>query len=100
MSDSAAVAVYSGEVVWFHVEYGYGFIAWSKNGIKQKDMFAHFSDVAIEGFKLLKAGQQVEFAIGTNNEGLPKATEIVIISYNEDNTMKDISSALQDEDYD
>jgi len=77
MSD---LEVYSGEVVWFHVEYGYGFIAWEKDGVSQPDMFAHFSDVLLEGFKLLKAGQRVSFTIGTNNEGRPKATDIRIVS--------------------
>jgi CspA family cold shock protein len=71
--------VYGGEVIWFHVEYGYGFIAWEKDGVHQPDMFAHFSDVVLEGFKLLKAGQQVTFTIGTNNEGKPKATDIRVI---------------------
>ena len=71
--------VYSGEVIWFHVEFGYGFIAWQKDGIAQPDMFAHFSDIELEGFKLLKAGQQVSFTIGKNNEGKPKAVDIRII---------------------
>lgn len=77
MSD---LEVYSGEVDWFNVEYGYGFITWKKEGVSQTDMFAHFSDVVLEGFKLLKAGQRVTFTIGSNNEGRPKATEIRIIS--------------------
>ncbi|KKN18077.1 hypothetical protein LCGC14_0959360 [marine sediment metagenome] len=76
MSD---LEVYSGEVVWFHVEYGYGFITWQKDGVDQPDMFAHFSDIVLEGFKLLKAGQQVTFSLGTNNEGRPKATDIRIV---------------------
>lgn len=95
MSD---LKVYSGEVVWFHAEYGYGFIAWSKDGVKQQDMFAHFSDVVIEGFKLLKAGQFVEFTIGTNNEGKPKATEIIIL--NNPRIKSEVTSVLQDKDYD
>ena len=71
--------VYNGEVIWFHVEYGYGFIAWEKEGVKQPDMFAHFSDIALDGFKLLKTGQRVTFTIGQNNEGKPKATDIKIV---------------------
>lgn len=68
-----------GEVVWFHIERGYGFITWEKDGVKQQDMFCHFSDIDIEGFKLLKGGQKVSFSIGTNNSGEPKATSVKII---------------------
>tara|TARA_Y100000310_G_C20583436_1_gene764152 strand:+ start:88 stop:357 length:270 start_codon:yes stop_codon:yes gene_type:complete len=70
---------FTGEVVWFHIERGYGFIAWEKEGVKQKDMFCHFSDIDLEGFKLLKGGQKVSFSIGANNDGEPKAIDVKII---------------------
>lgn len=71
--------VFTGEVVWFHIERGYGFIAWERDGRKQKDMFCHFSDIDIEGFKLLKGGQKVSFSIGVNNDGAPKAINVKVI---------------------
>lgn len=71
--------VFTGDVVWFHIERGYGFIAWEKEGRQQPDMFCHFSDIDIEGFKLLKGGQRVSFSIGTNNEGKPKAINVKVI---------------------
>jgi len=72
--------VYTGEVVWFHIERGYGFISWEKEGVKQDDMFCHFSDINLEGFKLLKGGQKVSFSVGANNDGLPKAVHVEIIN--------------------
>jgi len=71
--------VYTGEVIWFNVEWGYGFLSWEKDGVKQSDMFAHFSDIVLEGFKLLKSGQKVTFTIGQNNDGKPKATDIKVL---------------------
>ncbi len=68
-----------GKILWFAPKNGYGFIEWSKDGIKQKDMFCHFSDICMEGFKVLKKDQMVSFSIGVNTRGQPKATEIAIL---------------------
>lgn len=70
---------FEGIVCWFNAEFGYGFVSWEKDGVKQPDMFAHFSDICAEGFRQLKAGQKVRFTIGKNNEGRPKATDIEVI---------------------
>jgi CspA family cold shock protein len=68
-----------GEVIWFDAKRGFGFIAWEKNGEKQKDLFVHFSDVSCDGFKTLYKEQKVTFGIGTNKHGDPKATEVVLL---------------------
>jgi CspA family cold shock protein len=68
-----------GEVVWFDARRGYGFISWDKNGVKQKDLFLHFSDISVEGFKTVNKGQKVEFSLGQNKNGVPKATEVAPI---------------------
>jgi cold shock protein len=70
---------YVGDVVWFHIEQGYGFIARAKDGQVQKDMFVHYSDIEMDGFKQLKAGQKVTFKIGYNNAGQPKAVNVRVI---------------------
>lgn len=70
--------LYEGEVVWFNAPRGYGFIAWDKSGAKQEDMFVHFSDIQMEGFRQLKAGQKVTFYIGVNHDGKPKAVEVQV----------------------
>lgn len=66
--------VYDGTVIWFNR--GIGFIEWSKEGQKQKDMFVHYSDIVCDGFKKLTKGQRVTFAIGVNKHGQPKAVEV------------------------
>lgn len=69
--------VFTGEVEWFGPQYG--FIKWSRDGIEQKDMFVHFSDISMKGYRQLKAGQKVSFSIGKNHSGQPKAIEVQII---------------------
>jgi len=66
--------IYIGTVLSFKKKYG--FIEWSKNGIKQKDMFCHYSDILMNGYKFLKSGQKVQFEIGTNHSGNPKAINV------------------------
>lgn len=72
---------YSGEVLWFNPKpgWGYGFIGWSIDGQKQKDMFVHYSDIICEGFRTLKKGQKVQFEIGENKHGDPKAVNVIIV---------------------
>lgn len=76
MSDSEK---FVGTVLWFDPKRGIGFIEWEKEGIKQKDMFVHFSDISCEGFKTLYKDQKVSFAIGTNFNKLPKAIEVTVL---------------------
>lgn len=68
--------VYEGVVVFFSNSKGYGFLKWTKDGQDQKDLFVHFSDINVEGYKTLKKDQKVSFEIGLNNKGLPKATKV------------------------
>jgi len=70
---------YYGEVIWFNPKKGIGFLAWYIDDVKQKDMFVHFSDVVCEGFKTLYKQQKVEFEIGTNKHGDPKAINVVVL---------------------
>lgn len=71
--------IYDGEVIWFNVKLNYGFISWKKDGVSQTDMFCHYSDINMPGFKVLKAGQKVQFSIGKNNSGTPKAINVTIL---------------------
>ena len=47
-----------GKVKWFNNAKGYGFIL-PETG--EGDLFVHYSSIQMEGYKTLKAGQEVEF---------------------------------------
>lgn len=66
---------YEGTVVWFSK--GYGFISWSKDGVQQKDLFLHYSDLNMEGFKTVNKNQKVTFNLGLNKRDQPKAVNVV-----------------------
>lgn len=70
---------YVGEVLFFDPKRGYGFLEWAKEGVKQKDLFVHFSDIQCEGFKTLYKGQKVSFGLGLNVRGDPKAVEVEVL---------------------
>lgn len=65
--------VKSGVVVWFDSRKGYGFLQQENN---EPDLFVHFSDINIEGFKTLYKDQKVLYEVGLNKRGLPKATNV------------------------
>ncbi|MCW8886545.1 MAG: cold shock domain-containing protein CspD [Motiliproteus sp.] len=64
--------MFSGKVKWFNNAKGYGFIL-SDNS--EEDLFAHYSSIQMDGYKTLKAGQQVEFETTPG----PKGTHAVNI---------------------
>lgn len=69
-----------GEVVWFDARRGYGFISWEKDNVKQKDIFLHFSDLNVEGFKTVNKGQKIEFKLGKNKNDVLKAVEVTLVT--------------------
>lgn len=72
---------YYGTVSWFDPKVKkYGFIEWEKDGVKQKDMFVHYSDIVCKGYKALYKGQKVSFNLGTNNSGNPKAINVEVLN--------------------
>ena len=54
-----------GEVKWFSPTKGYGFIVYN-----DKDVFIHYSEVQMEGFKTLNKGDMVEFDLKEADKGL------------------------------
>lgn len=64
-----------GKVKWFNKEKGYGFIT-NEDG---NDIFVHYKDLNMDGFKLLKDGQDVEFDIGIADYNKIKATNVTVI---------------------
>ncbi|MEV1026791.1 cold-shock protein [Streptomyces sp. NPDC050264] len=57
----------SGTVKWFNAAKGFGFIEQDGGGA---DVFAHFSNIAAQGFRELLEGQKVTFDIAPNQKGL------------------------------
>ncbi len=55
-----------GNVKWFDVKKGYGFIAIEEG----KDVFVHYSSIGGNGFKTLEEGQPVELELEENAKGL------------------------------
>ena len=55
----------SGKVKWFNNSKGYGFIG-SEESV---DVFVHFSDIQITGYKSLRDGQAVVFEIENGSKG-------------------------------
>jgi cold shock protein len=63
----------SGTVKWFNSEKGFGFIAQDGGG---PDVFAHYSNISMSGFRELQEGQKVTFDVTQGNKG-PQAENIL-----------------------
>jgi cold shock protein len=61
------LAMAAGKVKWFNNAKGYGFILPESGG---EDLFAHYSSIQMEGYKTLRAGQDVEFDVLQGPKGL------------------------------
>ena len=61
-----------GRVKWFNNQKGYGFISQAEG----PDVFVHYSAISGEGFRSLKAGEEVSFEIAEGPQG-PQAAQIV-----------------------
>lgn len=57
----------TGVVKWFSNAKGYGFISPDEGG---GDVFAHFSAIAMDGYRTLRRGQKVRFEITDGPKGL------------------------------
>ena len=56
-----------GKVKWFNNAKGFGFIV---DDGREEDIFAHFSTITMDGYKTLKAGQDVTFELQEGPKGL------------------------------
>jgi cold shock protein len=62
----------NGTVKWFNPDKGYGFI--ERDG--GEDLFVHFSEIQMDGFKTLEEGQSVEFEVTTGRNGKEQASNV------------------------
>ena len=65
---------YSGTVKWFKSDKGYGFITPTipeeqESPFEGKDLFVHYSDLNMEGYKTLTEGETVSFTVETSSKG-------------------------------
>ncbi len=61
-----------GVVKWFDTKKGYGFIEQAGG----EDIFVHYTGIEGDGFKSLRAGEEVEFEVMTGPKGV-QATKVV-----------------------
>jgi CspA family cold shock protein len=57
----------NGHIKWFDNKKGYGFIS-SEESHLEEDIFVHFSNIAMEGFKKLDMGDLVEFELKEDSD--------------------------------
>lgn len=60
-----------GKVKWFNAEKGFGFIECEEGA----DVFVHYSAIAMDGYKTLEEGAEVEFDVVEGAKG-PQATGV------------------------
>ena len=65
----------TGTVKWFNPEKGYGFISQNDG----EDLFVHFSEIKMDGFKTLDEGAAVAFDVTTGQNGKLQASNVTKI---------------------
>lgn len=61
-----------GKVKWFSPQKGYGFISQEEGD----DVFVHFSEIEMDGYKTLQEDDIVEFEIVEGSNGKPQASHV------------------------
>jgi len=69
-------AMAQGKVKWFNDAKGYGFIETAEG----KDVFVHYSAIAMEGYKTLTEGQEVTFEVVQGAKG-PQAANVQAVAH-------------------
>jgi len=84
----------SGTVKWFNNAKGYGFIL-SSDGAS--DIFAHYSAINMDGYKTLKAGQEVSYDLVEGQKGL-HATNIVPTGNGSDDDAESVTESIAEQE--
>lgn len=64
-----------GTVKWFNPQKGFGFIS-KEDG---EDIFVHYSEIQMDGYKTLHDGDVVEFEIVEGSDGKEQASKVTKI---------------------
>lgn len=65
-----------GTVKWFNTQKGYGFIV----GNDEAEYFAHQTQIKMEGFRTLDAGDVVEFDVRSEEKGLAAVNIVPVLT--------------------
>lgn len=68
--------MYKGKCIFFSAERGFGFLSKDMGG---PDVFCHFSNLEMDGYKKLDKGDRVEFDIEDGPNGKPQAVRVQIL---------------------
>jgi len=63
----------NGQVKWFNSTKGYGFIVPTDG---TPDLFVHQSSILSDGYRSLAEGEDVEFEVGSDQNGRPRAVNV------------------------
>jgi CspA family cold shock protein len=72
--------MHKGIVKWFNNPMKYGFVITDEG----KEIFVHFSEIMVEGYKTLKRGDAVQFDLEETSRGL-KAVRVIKINVEKTN---------------
>lgn len=76
------MATYKGKVKWFNPGKGFGFLipdSQLPGKTKVEDVFIHYSNIEMSGFKTLNEGQEVNFEVG-DGKGGSQAVKVVPVA--------------------
>jgi CspA family cold shock protein len=76
---------YEGIVIWFDPSKGFGFVSQDD---QEEDIFIHWSNIQVEGFKTVKPNQRVTYELGKNHRGV-QAVNVVLGEILEDEEGKE-----------
>ena len=74
-SEAVDLMEITGVVKWFDVAKGFGFITVDDG----QDVFVHYSNIDMSGFRVLEEGQAVEFTVGAGQKG-PQAESVRLLA--------------------
>ena len=75
--EGRCLVVITGKVKWFNNEKGYGFIS---DGETHRDVFVHYSQIQMEGYKSLEEKAVVTYEIEVDEKtGKERAKNVVVV---------------------